>query len=302
MWRQNLDLNDVAVFAKVAEAGSFTTAGRALGLPRASVSRTVARLEAALGAQLLYRTTRKVELTEIGRAFHDTSARALSLIAQAGEAAAATRAEPSGLLRIVAPISFATMSLMPWMREFLAAYPKVRIALSLTDGPVDPLEHRADLAIVTGPQPDSTFVTRRLGLSELILVASPAYLAAQPAPQSIDDLARHEFILFTSDRVTETWSLDGPDGRIEIEVTGRVAVAGPHAELSAALSGLGIALLPEVPLRPYLDGGSLVRVLPAYAKPGGAISAVFPANRHQPAALRAILDFLAIRMDDQARR
>jgi DNA-binding transcriptional LysR family regulator len=293
------DLNDVAVFAQVAEAGSFTAAARTLGLPRASVSRTVARLEMAIGAQLLYRTTRKVELTDIGRNFYTTTSRGLALIAEAGEAVAASQAEPTGLLRVTAPITFATMSFIPWMREFLSLYPNVRIALRLTDTAIDPLDERADLAILTGQQPDSTYLTRRLGLSSMILVASPAYLKDRSAPRSLDDLARHDFVLFTSDQGEEVWDLDGPDGRVEVGVKGRMSVTGPHAELSAALSGLGIAILPDVITQPYLDEGSLVRVLPAYGRKGGSINAVFPANRHQPAALRALLDFLAEKMEQQ---
>lgn len=293
------DLNDVAVFAQVAEAGSFTAAARTLGLPRASVSRTVARLEMAIGAQLLYRTTRKVELTDIGRNFYTTTSRGLALIAEAGEAVAASQAEPAGLLRVTAPITFATMSFIPWMREFLSLHPSVRIALRLTDTAVDPLDERADLAILTGKQPDSTYLTRRLGLSSMILVASPAYLRDHPAPRSLGDLARHDFVLFTSERGEELWALDGPDGRVEVEVRGRINVTGPHAELSAALSGLGIAILPDAMTQRYVDEGTLVRVLPAYGRKGGSINAVFPANRHQPAALRALLDFLAEKMGQQ---
>ncbi|MGO1080066.1 LysR family transcriptional regulator [Inquilinus sp. CA228] len=298
--QQPPDLNDVTVFAGVAETASFTAAARTLGIPRATVSRTVARLEAAIGAQLFYRTTRKVELTEIGRAFHDLAARGLALIAEAGETAAATRSEPSGLVRVTAPINFATMALIPWLPEFLAMHPAVRIALRLTDEAVDPLDVRADLAILTGRRPDSSFLTRRLGASRLILVASPAYLGRTSEPRRLADLKDHEFILFTSDAGTETWPLDGPKGRVQVEVTGRISVRGPHAELSAALSGLGIAILPEAITRPYLDSGDLVHLLPDYGREGGEINAVFPANRHQPAALRALLDFLASKMAERS--
>jgi DNA-binding transcriptional LysR family regulator len=301
--RQQLaDLNDVAVFAEVAETASFTAAARSLGLPRATVSRIVARLEAAVGSQLLYRTTRRVELTEIGRKFHDMAARGLALIAEAGEAVAEVQSEPSGLLRITTPINFATMSLIPWMPEFLTRHPAVRIALHLADAPVDPLEARADLAIVTGRRPDSSHHIRRLGTSRLILVASADYLARKPAPRRLADIAGHDFILFTSERSIETWRLEGPEGRVEVDVRGRISVSGPHAELSAALSGLGIAMLPEAVTRPYIEGGSLVQVLPDYGREGAVISAVFPATRHQPAALRAFLDFLASKMSERIER
>jgi DNA-binding transcriptional LysR family regulator len=288
-----MDLNDISVFSAVAETGSFTAAARRLGMPRATVSRIVARLERAIGSQLLYRTTRRVELTELGRFYYETTAQGLSLIAEAGEAAAAARAEPSGLLRMTAPINFSMMRLIPWLAEFLQLYPKVRLSLRLTDAAVDPIAEKADISILAGRLPSSSYLTRRLGASSLILVASPAYLARHAPLDDLAGIAGHDFILFTSDRGGETWSLDGPDGRVDIAVTGRIDVAGPHAELGAALAGLGIALLPEAVVRPYLDAGGLVQVLPGYGRAGGTISAVFPANRHQSAGLRALLDFLA---------
>ncbi|TCU41378.1 LysR family transcriptional regulator [Rhizobium azibense] len=299
MKQQKLDLNGIAVFNKVAGAGSFSAAARELGMPRATVSRIVARLEAALGAQLFYRNTRRVELTELGRAYHEAAAEGLGLIGAAGEAVMAARAEPSGLLRVSAPINFGTMSLIPWISEFLDAHKQVRISLRLVDDKIDPLAERLDLAILTGPQPDSSYRSRRLAASSLILVASPAYVARRGAPERLDSLVAHDFVLFSSDLGKEAWSLDGPEGRVEITVSGRVNVKGPHAELSAALCGLGIALLPAVVTAPYIETGELVQVLPGYGRQSGTITAVFPANRHQPAALRALLDFLVARMAER---
>lgn len=301
MEQQQIDLNDVAVFNRVAAAGSFSAAARDLGMPRATVSRVVARLEAAIGAQLLYRTTRRVELTELGRAYHATTAQGLGLIGAAGEAVMAARAEPAGLLRMTAPINFATMSLIPWISEFLEKHDKVRISLRLVDHAVDPIEERVDLAILAGRQPDSSYLSRRLGTSSLILVASPAYLSRHSAPVTLADAASHHFVLFSSDRSSETWTLDGPEGRVEIAAAGRINVSGPHAELSAALAGLGIALLPAAVTMPYIEAGELVQVLPTYGRQGGSISAVFPANRHQPAVLRAFLDFLVAKMTERPR-
>jgi DNA-binding transcriptional LysR family regulator len=292
MERQKVDLNDVAVFNRVAEAGSFSAAARELGMPRATVSRIIARLEDAVGAQLLYRTTRRVDMTELGRAYHEATAEGLGLIGSAGEAVMAARAEPSGLLRVAAPINFGTMSLIPWISEFLERHEKVRISLRLVDEHVDPLAERLDLAILAGRQPDSSHLSRRLAVSSLILVAGPDYVERRGVPQTLGDVGAHDFVLFASDRGSETWGLDGPEGRAEVAVSGRINVKGPHAELSAALAGLGIALLPAAVTAPYIETGELVQVLPDYGRQGGVITAVFPANRHQPAALRAFLDLL----------
>ena len=299
MRQQRLDLNDVAVFNRVATEGSFSAAARELGLPRATVSRIVARLEAALGAQLLYRTTRRVELTELGRAYHEATAQGLDVIKAAGEAVVAAHAEPAGLLRISAPINFGTMLLIPWIAEFLDAHRKVRISLRLVDEQIDPLAERLDLAILTGRQPDSSHLSRRLAVSSLILVASPAYIARKGTPKGLASLADHDFVLFSSDQGSETWTLDGPEGRVDVTVSGRVHVKGPHAELRAALCGLGIALLPTAVTAPYIERGELVQVVPEYGRHDGTITAVFPANRHQPAALRAFLDFLVAKMAER---
>ena len=292
MEQQRIDLNDIAVFNRVAESGSFSLAAREIGLPRASVSRVVARLEAAIGAQLLYRTTRRVELTELGRAYHQSTAEGLGLIRAAGEAVMAAKAEPTGLLRVAAPINFGTMSLIPWISEFLERHEKVRISLRLVDQHVDPLAERVDIAILAGRQPDSSHLSRRLAVSSLILVASPGYVERRGMPEALEAVGAHDFVLFTSDRGTETWVLDGPEGQVEVTVPGRINVQGPHAELSAALCGLGIALLPAAVTTPYIETGELVQVLPGFGRQGGMITAVFPANRHQPAALRTFLDFL----------
>lgn len=299
MAQQKLDLNDVAVFNRVAESGSFSAAARELGLPRATASRVVARLEAAVGAQLLYRTTRRVELTELGRAYHETTSEGLGLVGAAGEAVMAARAEPTGLLRVAAPINFGTMSLIPWISEFLERHEKVRISLRLVDHHIDPLAERLDVAILAGRQPDSSHLSRQLAVSSLILVASPRYLGRRGTPDTLEAVGAHDFVLFTSDRGSETWTLDGPGGEVEVLVSGRINVQGPHAELGAALSGLGIALLPAAVTTPYIEMGELTRVLPDYGRRGGVITAVFPANRHQPAALRAFLDFLVAKMAEK---
>lgn len=299
MRQQSIDLNDVAVFAEVVGCGSFASAAQKLNMPRATVSRTVARLEAAVGVQLIYRTTRRMILTETGRQFHQSAEQGLGLIAAAQLAASQAKSEPSGLLSISVPTGFAVASLMPWLPDFLGRYPAVRLALRFVETPVDPLDLGVDLAILTGPQPDSSYMIRQLGTSRLVLVASPAYLQRAGVPASVSALADHDAILFKSSEAREEWTLTGPEGPVTVAVAGRVSVVGAFAELSAARAGLGIALLPEPTVSPFLEDGSLVRVLPEYGVGGGVISAVFPANRHQSAALRAFIDFLAEKISGQ---
>jgi DNA-binding transcriptional LysR family regulator len=290
-----LDLNHVALFTKVVETGSFSAAGRALAIPKATVSRHVAQLEASIGARLLHRTTRKLELTTIGRAYYEEASRALASLESARENIAATQLEPSGTLRVTAPIAFGTRHLIRWIGEFLDRFDRIRIELRLTDDLVDPIKERADICFRTDRLPDSSLIVRKLGTTRLILVASPRYLDKRGVPRRIEDLQQHDCIIFGPSLDTEVWHLRGPRGRRDIRVTGRIAVKGSHAELQSALAGLGIALLPVTHTEGYLRSGELQQLLKDYGVDGGTLHAVYPSNRNMSAALRAFLDFVVAR-------
>lgn len=295
-----VDLNHVVLFARVAEAGSFSAAARKLGMPKATVSRNVAQLEQSLGARLLHRTTRRVELTALGRVYYEEAAQGLSALESARERIAAAQSEPSGTLRITAPIAFGTRSLIGWIAQFLAAFAKVRIELKLTDAAVDPIEERVDVAFRTGRLPNSSLIARNLGTSRLVLLASPAYLRLRGVPRRIEDLRRHDCIVFGPSLDTEVWRLHGPNGWRDVPVSGRIRVDGSYAEIQAALAGLGIALLPIAPLADDLRTGRLQQVLSSYGNDGGALHAVYASNRHMPVALRAFLDFVAARRAERS--
>ncbi|RMC32478.1 LysR family transcriptional regulator [Paracoccus alkanivorans] len=288
-----MDLNHISVFARVVETGSFSAAARALGTPKATISRNVAQLEATLGARLLNRTTRRVELTELGRAFYEEASSGLAAFATARQRIDAAQAVPSGTLRIAAPVAFGTRNLMGWIAEFLEKYEQVRIELRLTDDPIDPVTHRVDIAFWTRRPANSSLIIRTIGTTRLILVASPAYLERRGIPARIQDLQHHDCIAFGPSLDAERWRLKGPRGWIEINVSGRIAVEGSHAEIQSALAGLGIALLPMAPIADHLRNGELQQVLPDYGIDGGTLRVVHASNRHMPAAQRAFLDFVA---------
>jgi DNA-binding transcriptional LysR family regulator len=287
-----VDLNHITLFAKVVEAGSFSGAARALAMPKATVSRKVAQLEADLGARLLQRTTRRVTLTALGRAYYEDAARGLANIEAAGERVAASQAEPSGTLRVTAPVGLGARKLMGWIGEFLQRYEKVRIELKLTDDPVDLIGNGIDVAFHAGRLPDSSLITRRLGTSRLALVASPGYLDRRGRPHRIEDLKTHDCVAFGPSLDNEVWRLKGPRGWREVPVHARIAVDGSYAEVQAALAGLGIALLPLALIHHELQVGLLEQMLPDYGVDGGTMNLVYPSNRHMSAALRAFLDFV----------
>lgn len=179
------------------------------------------------------------------------------------------------------------------MGEFLAEHGKVRIELKLTDDPVDPIDAHVDAAFRTGRLEDSSLFVRRIGTTKLVLLASPDYLARRGRPQRLEDLKKHDCVVFGPSLDDEVWQLKGPKGWRSVPVTGRIAVDGSHAEVQAALAGLGIALLPMALADEHIAAGRLEQVLPDYGVDGGSLHVVFPSNRHMPVALRAFIDFVA---------
>ena len=181
-----LDLNDVAVFARVVEAGSFTGAARLLGIPKTTVSRRIAELEREVGMRLLQRTTRSLNMTDAGRLYYEESSRGLRAIEDANLRLADARAEPSGTICVSAPVAFGSFFLADTVFDFLAAYPKTRVELRLTDDKLNLVEDGIDLAFRTGALANSTLVARKLGSTHKILCASPAYLELRGVPAAAD--------------------------------------------------------------------------------------------------------------------
>ncbi len=200
-----VDLNHVALFVKVVETGSFSTAARALGVPKSTISRQIARLEADLGARLLHRTTRRLELTALGRRYYDEVRDGLERLASATDHVSATQAVPSGTIRVAAPVEMGARQIMEIVPEFLRTYPEVAVELVLHDGIVDLVAERIDVAFRTGRMPSSSLVARKLGPARRLLVASPSYLAARGTPRRLADLHAHDCIVFGPTVDAATW-------------------------------------------------------------------------------------------------
>lgn len=297
-----VDLNHVALFARVVETGSFSTAARALGVPKSTISRQIAKLEADLGARLLHRTTRKLELTALGRRYYDEASEGLSRLAAATDHLSATQAVPSGTIRVAAPVEMGARQLMAVIPAFLQANPKVDVELVLADGIVDLVAERIDVAFRTGQLPSSSLVARKLGPTRRVLVASPEYLRERGTPKRLADLREHDCVVFGPTVDKATWRLDGPDGRHEVRVHGRLAVDSARAALVAACAGVGIALLPEAVAADEIASGRLRQVLPRWAVEGGGLWLVYPSNRHPSSALRAFIAFYEATLGPRPRR
>lgn len=286
------DLNEVTTFVRVVETGSMHGAARLLGVPRSTVSRRVARLEEVLGVRLLKRTTRRMSLTEEGQRFYERVAPALEVIEGASSEAKESSGEPTGTLRVTAPVDFGHAVLGELVAAFLRRHPKVSVEVDLSNRYVDLVQEGFDVAVRAGPLQDSSLVARKLATVDLWLFASPAYLDERGAPGSPEDLARHDCVLFRPKRGAERWRLSRGDDEVTVEVTGRVST-GDFAFLRTLVrGGAGVGYLPAFLAARDVDEGTLVRVLPPWTLGGSPVHVVTASGRHLPAKVKAFRDFL----------
>ena len=284
------------VFSKVVQGGSLSAAARELGISPAVVSRTLAAMEARLGVRLINRTTRSLHLTDEGASYYETCSRILAEIEEADAAAAARRVEPQGMLRVALPASFGLNHIAPLIPRFAARYPKVELALSLSDRSVNLVEEGFDLAIRIAELKDSSLAARKLAPNRRVVCASPAYLRQHVEPKTPQDLARHNCLIATWEQgMAMNWEYKSPVGkRGSVRVTGRYACDNWEVLREWAVAGLGVALKSTWDVRKHLEDGSLVPLLPGYDFSSDVgIYAVYPHRRHLPAKTRVFIDFLA---------
>ena len=290
------DLNDVVVFARVVEAGSFTAAARLLAMPKTTVSRRLAALEREVGVRLLQRTTRSLSMTDAGRLYYEQSSQALRAIEQANLRLAEARAEPSGTIRISAPVGFGAYFLNHAVVDFLEMYPKTKVELRLTDDKLNLVEDGIDLAFRTGVLQDSTLIARKLGSTHRLLCASSDYLARHGVPEGPSDLARHDCVIAGPSVANAHWMLEGPRGQKMVTVSGRFAANEMQAVVAAAVAGYGIAQLPHAVAEALIDEGRLRRVLEGYATPAGGLYVLYPSSRHLSPLVKAFIDLASERI------
>jgi DNA-binding transcriptional LysR family regulator len=289
-------LTDIAVFVRVVERGSFTLAADDLELSRAVVSKYLSRLEDRLGARLLHRTTRRLSLTEAGAALFEASRGALERIEEAEAAVARYQSEPRGRLRVSAPMSFGILHLGPLLADFARAHPKVSIDMKLDDRYVNLVEEGIDVAIRIGVLTDSSLVARKLAVTRAVACASPAYLEEHGEPETPEDLATHDCLVYSYLATANVWRFIAPDGReLPVAINGTLRINNGIVLAQAALAGHGILLTPSFYVAPMLREGRLKRILAGYALKELGIHAVYPQRGHVPPKVRAFVDFLAQR-------
>ena len=286
-------LQEMAVFSKVVAAGSLSAAARELGLSPALVSRRLAALEARLGVRLINRTTRTLNLTVEGTRYYDACTRVLAEIAEADAEVSAGRVEAQGTLRVALPASFGHQHVAPLIPRFASLYPRVQLALSLSDRTVDVMAEGFDVGVCIAELHDSSLAARRLAPNRRVVCASPAYLAAHGSPRTPADLAKHNCLI--TREFTSNWEYKAPDGQSgSVRVHGRYVCDNWEVLREWALAGMGIALKSTWDVYRQLADGSLVALFSGYTFHSEvAIYAVYPHRRLLPAKTRVFIDFLA---------
>jgi DNA-binding transcriptional LysR family regulator len=291
-------LNGMRLFTEVVKSQGFAAASRKLGMVPSSVSRQISALEEALGARLLNRSTRKLSLTEAGELYYDQARRILSELDDANTAVSQFEGQPRGTLRLSTPVAFGRLHVIPALAHFLDRYPELRVDLVATDQVVDIVESGIDVALRMGTLQNSSLVARKLASDRYVICGSPSYLDLHPPPRCPEDLAHHNCLTYKYTAGTAVWTFKGRRGPEHVEVSGNLQADSFGALKSAAMLGMGLALLPIWSAMPCLRSGQLVTVLreyPVFSKhveAEGAIYAVYPHRKQLSPKVRAFVDFI----------
>lgn len=291
-----MNLDRIRLFAKVAQLRSFSAAARSAGLSPAAVSKQVQLLEEELGVKLLHRTTRQVTLTEAGQVFYLRANAALLELTEAVESVGEQQDTPKGTLKVGAPVAFGHMYLLPLMARFARQYPEIVLDVDLDDRMMDPVAEGYDVVIRIGPLHDSTLVMKPLGLSPLLLVASPAYLGKAGWPKHPQEVKTHRMIAYSNYSGAFEWHYRGPDGEVgHVRMEAALKTNSADMMLAAARDGVGLTLLPKFMVQASLETGELVQVLAGYVPTQlRQVVALTLPTRHRTAKVQAFLEALSV--------
>ena len=284
-------LEDMQIFVSTVDAQSFTAAADKLGLSKQFISRRVMALEERLGARLLIRTTRRLSVTDTGRAYYERALKIIDEVNDAEQMVSRENTSPRGTLRISAPMSFGTLHLGPAIAHFMTQCPDIRIELDLSDRFVDVVGEAYDMALRIGTLADSTLIARQIAPVQIVACASPAYLKRRGKPRSPADLKDHDCLLYGHGRNVE-WVFADKGKPLRVPPKGRLRANNGELACAAAIEGLGIVLLPTFIVGAALRSKQLVTILDAYAPPPLTIYAVYPQHRQASLATQVFVDFL----------
>jgi len=285
---------EIEAFVTVVEAGSFVAAGDALHVSKAAVSRAVLELEKRLGARLLQRTTRRLSITEAGRAYYDRCKQIMAELDEADSAVGVVTGHAVGRLRVNAPVSFGIRHLSPLWGGFMQRYPQVELEIDLSDRIVDVVDEGFDAVIRISRLVDSTLVHRKLATTKIVPVASPDYIAARGLPRHPEELAGHDTIGYAYSTSGDNWHFESDvEGVVEVATRPKARANNGDTCRSLALDGVGIAMEPDFLVAQDLAAGTLVHLFPNFTCREIGIYVVYPSRKHLSVKVRALVDFLA---------
>ncbi len=285
-------LTSLTTFVQVVDSGGFSAAGRWLKMSTTMVSNHVQALEDRLGARLLHRTTRKISLTEVGKAYYDRCTQILADLEQADEFAGALQSTPRGTLRIYTATHIVPF-IAPVVAEFLASYPGVKVDLTMGERTIDLIDEGIDLAVQLAPLPDSSLIIRSLATWRHVLCCSPAYLEKYGPPEQLSELAQRNCVRHVLYEYGDDWHfVDRNDTPASVRVSGNLVTNSGETVRTAALQGIGISLAAGFLVADDLEQGRLVRILPQYRPVEFSMNAVYPHRHHLSAKVRSLIDLL----------
>lgn len=290
-------LSSMKMFVAVVDGKSFASAAANLDVSRAMVSKQVQKLEEHLGTRLMNRTTRRLSITETGRAFYERSVQILGDVDEAEQIAGQMTRMPQGVLRITIPLSYGQHRLAAILGAYTQAYPLVQLDIALSDRKADLVEEGFDVAIRIGALPQSDLIARKLGVVRSIVCASPAYLARHGTPHSPAELGAHACLGYSLTGSGADWRLEGPGGAVVIPITGPIKADNGDIITLAAVAGAGIAFQPHFIVETELAAGRLLHLLPEWQSAEMGVYAVYPSRKHLSAKVRTFVDFLVEALD-----
>ncbi|MEH0873545.1 LysR family transcriptional regulator [Pectobacterium cacticida] len=282
------------VFVRIAELGSFSRAAERLALPRATVSNTIKQLEGRLGARLLQRTTRQVQITAEGRIYYERCLQLLAEIEEIDTLFTQQKQQPAGRVRVDMPHSLAREIVIPALGEFYARYPQVTLMLSANDTAINVLREGVDCVLRAWQTDDETLATRHLPSMQQVTCASPDYLARYGMPRSLDQLSGHQMVGYFSLRNEHQYPLEfmSGDACITRMLPSVLQVNGSDAYIAGACAGLGIIQAPWRGLRPFLQSGALVEILPEMPPPAMPLYVMYTPGRFLAPRIRVFIEWL----------
>ena len=280
------------IFVRIVQLGSFTAAADELGATQSSISKKIAALEHSLGSSLMVRTNRQILLTEVGANFYESC---LSILGELEEAEAQAKdytLKPQGNLRVNVPVSFGLRHVTPHLPAFLKRYPDIKLEFSTLDRQIDLVSEGVDAIIRVGTPTDSSLVARKLADSPRLILASPSYLKQHTAPKNLEDLKRHNCLVYSYLTTGSVWHFEhqGKDKTIQVRAT-TLQSGSVDAILECALAGIGIAVLPRWLVHKELERGTLVTIMQDYVPSSFSINAMYPQNHYIPLKVRCFVNF-----------